>query len=84
MLQIRGLLQQARQYGIALEERAHSLFEYSLLSGGVTLASHQLFIMIGLMYLGLMVMVTFLKTPRGQEKPARVAGTVETAGARPS
>ena len=79
MLQIHALLQHAGQFGIGLEQRAESLLGFSLLSEGVTLAYHQLFMMIGLMYLGLVVMVWFLKTRRGQEKPAAVgaAGTVE-------
>lgn len=80
MLQLRGLLQQAGQYGVALEERAWSLFGYSLLTESVTLAYHQLFMMIGLMYLGLVVMVWFLKTRRVPQRPAPVA--VKTAGTR--
>jgi len=79
MLQIHALLQHAGQFGIGLEQRAESLLGFSLLSEGVTLAYHQLFMMIGLMYLGLMVMVWFLKTRRAPERPAPAVAPMETA-----
>ena len=82
MLQIQALLQHTGQFGIGLDQRAESLLGFSLLTEGVTLAYHQLFILIGLMYLGLVVMVSFLKTRRGQENPAAVAGTAEATGMR--
>ena len=82
MLQIHALLQHAGQFGIGLEQRAESLLGFSLLTEGVTLAYHQLFILIGLMYLGLVIMVSFLKTRRGEEQPAAVAGTAEATGTR--
>ncbi len=84
VVQLRALLQQAGQYGIALEERAQSLLGYGLLREGVTQAYHELFIMIGLMYLGLVVMVWLLKLRRHQEKTAPVAAPMETAAARTS
>ena len=80
--QLGSMLQHAGQYGIALNERAQSLLGYSLLTESVTLAYHQLFMMIGMLYLGLVVMVWFLRTRRGPERPPAVAGAVETAGAR--
>ena len=50
--QLGAMLQHAGQYGIALNERAQSLLGYSLLTESVTLAYHQLFMMIGMLYLG--------------------------------
>ena len=84
MLQIQALLQHAGQFGIALEQRAESLLGFSLLTEGVTLAYHQLFILIGLMYLALVVMVSLLKTRRERETTVPVAEPAETAGARTS
>ena len=84
MLQLHALLQHAGQFGIGLEQRAESLLGFSLLSEGVTLAYHQLFMMIGLMYLGLIVMVWFLKTRRAPERSAPVAAPIEAAAATTS
>ena len=84
MLQIHALLQHAGQFGIGLEQRAESLLGFSLLSEGVTLAYHQLFMMIGLMYLGLIVMVWFLKTRRAPERSAPVVAPIEAAAATTS
>ena len=84
MLQLHALLQHAGQFGIGLEERAQSLLGFSLLSEGVTLAYHQLFILIGLMYLGLIVMVWFLKTRRAPERSAPVVPPIEAAAATTS
>ena len=84
MLQIRALLQHAGQFGIGLEQRAESLLGFSLLSEGVTLAYHQLFMMIGLMYLGLIVMVWFLKTRRAPERSAPVVAPIQAAAATTS
>ncbi len=84
MLQLHALLQHAGQFGIGLEERAQSLLGFSLLSEGVTLAYHQLFILIGLMYLGLIVMVWFLKTRRAPERSAPVVAPIEAAAATTS
>ena len=84
MLQIHALLQHAGQFGIGLEQRAESLLGFSLLSEGVTLAYHQLFMMIGLMYLGLIVMVWFLKTRRAPERSAPVVAPIQAAAATTS
>ena len=84
MLQLHALLQHAGQFGIGLEQRAESLLGFSLLSEGVTLAYHQLFMMIGLMYLGLIVMVWFLKTRRAPERSAPVVAPIQAAAATTS
>ena len=80
--QLGSMLQHAGQYGIALNERAQSLLGYSLLTESVTLAYHQLFMIIGMLYLGLVVMVWFLRTRRGPERPPAVAGAIGTAEVR--
>lgn len=81
--QLRALLQHAGQHGIAMEERAQSLLGYSLLGEGVTRAYHDLFVLIGLAYLALVVMVWLLKTGKAQPAPAaepNPTGAVRSAG----
>lgn len=77
---IRRIMQQAGEYGLALEDRAQSLLGFSLLNEGVTAAYHTLFLMIGLLYLALVGLVWFLRV----EKPKRDPATEETTDTAPS
>ena len=74
MVQLGTILQHAGQYGIALNERVLSLFGYRLLNESVTLAYHQLFIIVGFIYLGLVALVAFLQT-RGVNEPTAPPAT---------
>ena len=60
--QIRGLLRHGGEFGIALENRAQSLLGYSLLNEAMTRAYHDLFLLIGAMFAGLVVIVFFLRS----------------------
>jgi len=62
--QIRRIMEQAGEYGLALEDRAQSLLGFSLLNESVTEAYHALFIIIGVLYLALIGLVWFLHIPK--------------------
>jgi DHA2 family multidrug resistance protein len=61
---IRGLLIQAGQFGLALEERAQSLLAHTLITQALTRAYQDLFLLIAVIYLGLMVIALFLRIPK--------------------
>jgi hypothetical protein len=62
--QIRGLLIQAGQFGIAVEERAESLLAHALISQALTRAYQDLFFLIAVIYIGLMAVALLLRTPK--------------------
>jgi DHA2 family multidrug resistance protein len=61
---IRGLLIHAGQFGLALEERAQSLLAHALITQALTRAYQDLFFLIALIYVGLMAIALFLRTPK--------------------
>jgi DHA2 family multidrug resistance protein len=61
---IRGLLIHAGQFGLALEERAQSLLAHTLITQALTRAYQDLFLLIAVIYLGLMVIALFLRIPK--------------------
>ena len=61
---IRGLLIQAGQSGLAVEERAQSLLAHALVTQALTRAYQDLFLLIALIYVGLMAIALFLRTPK--------------------
>jgi EmrB/QacA subfamily drug resistance transporter len=73
--QIRVLLVQAGQFGLALEERAQSLLAQALITQALTRAYQDLFFLITLIYVGLIVIACFLRTKNA--KPIRERGNIE-------
>jgi DHA2 family multidrug resistance protein len=63
---IRGLLIQAGQFGLAVEERAQSLLAHTLITQALSRAYQDLFFVIALIYLGLIAVAFFLRTPKGK------------------
>lgn len=64
LLQIRSLVIQAGQFGLAAEERAQSLLAHALISQALTRAYQDLFFLIALLHVGLIVIAIFLRTHR--------------------
>jgi DHA2 family multidrug resistance protein len=62
LAQIHGLLIDAGQYGLALEERARSLLAHTLINQALTQAYQDLFFLIGVLHMGLLVIALFLRT----------------------
>ncbi len=65
---IRGLLIQAGQFGLAVEERAQSLLAHALVTQALTRAYQDLFFLIALIYAGLIAVAFFLRTPKPKPK----------------
>ena len=63
---IRGLLIQAGQFAVAVEQRAESLLAHSLITQALALAYQDLFFVIALIYLGLMALAFFLRAPKAR------------------
>ena len=63
---IRGLLIQAGQFGLAVEERAQSLLAHALVTQALTRAYQDLFFVIALIYVGLMAIAFFLRVPKSR------------------
>jgi EmrB/QacA subfamily drug resistance transporter len=61
---IRGLLIEAGQFGLAVQERAQSLLAHALVTQALTRAYQDLFFLIALIYVGLIVIALFLRTPK--------------------
>jgi len=82
--EIRRILEQAGQYGVALEDRAHSLLGFSLLNESVTEAYHTLFLLIAAMYIALLGLVWFLRiNKKGLEgAPGDAPGSAGAAATR--
>ncbi len=66
LAQIHGLLIDAGQYGLALQERAHSLLAHTLINQALTQAYQDMFFLIGVLNLGLLVIALFLRTKRAR------------------
>ena len=62
--QIRGLLVQAGQFGVAAEERAQSLLAHALVTQALSRAYQDLFFLIAVIYVGLISIALFLRTPK--------------------
>jgi DHA2 family multidrug resistance protein len=62
--QIRALLIQAGQFGLAAQERAQSLLAHALFTQALTRAYQDLFFLIALIYVGLIVIASFIRTGR--------------------
>ncbi|MBI2365540.1 MAG: DHA2 family efflux MFS transporter permease subunit [Deltaproteobacteria bacterium] len=62
--QIRGLLIQAGQFGLAVEARAQSLLAHALVSQALTRAYQDLFFLIAVLHVGLIVIAFFLRSHR--------------------
>jgi len=62
--QIRGLLIQAGQFGLAVEARAQSLLAHALVSQALTRAYQDLFFLIAVLHVGLIVIAFFLRSDR--------------------
>jgi EmrB/QacA subfamily drug resistance transporter len=61
---IRGLLIQAGQFGIAVEERAESLLAHALVTQALTRAYQDLFSLIAVIYIGLAAIALLLRAPK--------------------
>ena len=59
---IRGILLQAGQFGVAVEERAQSLLAHTLITQALSRAYQDLFFLIALIYVGLVAIAFFLRT----------------------
>ncbi|MSP36949.1 MAG: DHA2 family efflux MFS transporter permease subunit [Deltaproteobacteria bacterium] len=59
---IRGLLVQAGQFGLAVEERAESLLAHTLITQALARAYQDLFFLIALIYVGLIAIAFFFRT----------------------
>jgi hypothetical protein len=60
--QIQGMLINAGQFGLALEERARSLLAHTLINQALTQAYQDLFFLIGVLHVGLLMIALFLRT----------------------
>jgi hypothetical protein len=58
------LLVQAGHFGTALDDRAHSLFGYTLLNEALTRGYQEIFIIISWIYILLGISVFFLRMPK--------------------
>ncbi len=60
--QIHGMLIDAGQYGLVLEERARSLLAHTLINQALTQAYQDLFFLIAVLHVGLLIFALFLRT----------------------
>ncbi|HEX2225712.1 MAG TPA: DHA2 family efflux MFS transporter permease subunit [Candidatus Binatia bacterium] len=66
LTQIRGLLIQAGQFGVAAEERAQSLLAHALVTQALSRAYQDLFFLIAVIYVGLISIALFLRAPKSK------------------
>jgi EmrB/QacA subfamily drug resistance transporter len=59
---IHGLLIDAGQFGLALQERARSLLAHTLINQALTQAYQDLFLLIAVLHVGLLILALFLRT----------------------
>lgn len=60
--EIHGLLIDAGQFGLALQERARSLLAHTLINHALTQAYQDLFFLIGVLHVGLLLIALFIRT----------------------
>lgn len=64
--QIQDLLVHAGHFGVAVEERARSLFAHTLIQQALTQAYQDLFLLIAMVHVALLILALFIRTkPRG-------------------
>jgi len=67
LTQIHGLLADAGQFALSMQERANSLLAHTLVNQALTRSYQDMFFLIGVLHVGLLIVALFLRTKRSNE-----------------